>query len=149
LDEGSRPRVRFVDCRSSGAGLHRGRARRWKEYAAWIAFAGLGAVFGAANDLITSTLSRAYFEIGKGLRRHPSSAAGACSHRELGGERTVAKTSTSSRDEDRTGGGHRVPALPPIHVANELVTNGTGDLRREEGCEPNMQTNRTGVIVVA
>lgn len=47
--------------------LCRGRAQRWKEYAAWLTFAALGALFGAANDLITSGLSPSYFELGKGL----------------------------------------------------------------------------------
>ena len=54
--------------------LRRERAGRWKEYAAWVAFAAAGATFGAANDLITSALSPAYFVIGKGLAQGPQLA---------------------------------------------------------------------------
>jgi hypothetical protein len=54
--------------------LRRKRAERWKEYAAWVAFAASGATFGAANDLITSALSPAYFVIGKGLSQGPQLA---------------------------------------------------------------------------
>ncbi len=43
------------------------RARRWKEYGAWVVMSALGAGFGAGNDLLTSRVSARYFEIGKGL----------------------------------------------------------------------------------
>ena len=43
------------------------RARRWKEYGAWVVMSALGAAFGACNDLITSRVSVHYFELGKGL----------------------------------------------------------------------------------
>src|SRR5579859_2600442 len=44
-----------------------GRARRWKEYGAWLVMGALGAAFGACNDLVTSRVSPHYFELGKGL----------------------------------------------------------------------------------
>src|SRR6266849_5781632 len=43
------------------------RARRWKEYGAWLVMSALGAGFGACNDLVTSHVSAHYFELGKGL----------------------------------------------------------------------------------
>ncbi len=43
------------------------RARRWKEYGAWVVMSALGAAFGACNDLVTSRISAHYFELGKGL----------------------------------------------------------------------------------
>lgn len=46
---------------------HGRRATRWKESSFWLACALAGALFGAANDLVTSRVSRAYFALGKGL----------------------------------------------------------------------------------
>lgn len=49
----------------------RHRATRWREYAFWIACACIGGVFGVVNDALTSTVSKAYFVIGKGLPDDP------------------------------------------------------------------------------
>jgi hypothetical protein len=45
------------------------RAKRWKEYGAWVVMSALSAGFGACNDLVTSRVSVHYFELGKGLSR--------------------------------------------------------------------------------
>lgn len=46
---------------------HRERGTRWREYAFWLVCGLLGALFGVANDLVTSRLSPPYFALGKGL----------------------------------------------------------------------------------
>ena len=51
--------------------LHRAAATRWKEYSFLLAAAFLGALFGLANDALTSWLSPAYFLYGKGIHPGP------------------------------------------------------------------------------
>ena len=46
---------------------NRRKATRWREYLFWLTCASLAAVFATANDLITSTISKQYFSVGKGI----------------------------------------------------------------------------------
>jgi hypothetical protein len=52
--------------------LRKGKSStRWQEYGFWLACGAIGALFGMANDAVTSRLSAAYFTIGKGLTDDP------------------------------------------------------------------------------
>jgi hypothetical protein len=46
-------------------------ATRWREYVFWLACGAVGALFGMANDGITSRISKAYFVVGKGVTDDP------------------------------------------------------------------------------
>lgn len=50
---------------------HGSNAARWHEYAFWIGCGCVGGLFGAINDAVTSTVSKAYFVLGKGLDDDP------------------------------------------------------------------------------
>src|SRR5882762_8408342 len=52
-------------------------ATRWREYAFWLACAGVGAFFAVANDAVTSRVSPAYFVVGKGVTDNPERLAAA------------------------------------------------------------------------
>lgn len=51
--------------------FHRAAATRWKEYSFLLFAAMLGALFGLANDTLTSWLSPEYFIYGKGIAQGP------------------------------------------------------------------------------
>jgi len=51
--------------------FHRAAATRWKEYSFLLAAALIGALFGLANDTLTSSLSPEYFIYGKGIAQGP------------------------------------------------------------------------------
>src|SRR2546426_1135896 len=51
---------------------NRSQATRWREYAFILAFGGAGALVGMAVDSITSSVSRDYFIVGKGVAAGPT-----------------------------------------------------------------------------